>query len=85
MGMRLVKKVHPLDLPIDSELDRRLLVLNKVIHRLGAVGCSIELCDEWARNSFAQFSNGPMFRRAAMVAAARARNAQWKSSSAQVG
>lgn len=55
MWMSLVKKVHPLDLPIDRELDRGLSVLNKVIHRLGAVACSIELCDESARNSFAQF------------------------------
>jgi hypothetical protein len=47
MGIRLVKKVDPLDLPIDSELDRRFLVLNKLIYRLGAVARSIELCDEW--------------------------------------
>jgi hypothetical protein len=85
MGIRLVKKVDPLDLPIDSELDRRFLVLNKLIYRLGAVARSIELCDEWARNSFAQFRNGSLVRRAATVAAARALSAQWKSSSAQVG
>jgi hypothetical protein len=64
----LVQEVHALDLPVYGKLNRRLPLVDEVVHRLATIGSAVELRDQTARSNlrrFCQFalpSNRPLAR-----------------------